>query len=45
VWLSVTYSPGALPVFIIDAEEVAIDTNVYDTSSLQFRDEENQGNE
>jgi hypothetical protein len=38
-------SPGALPVFIIDAEEVAIDTNVYDTSSLQFRDEENQGNE
>jgi hypothetical protein len=38
-------SPGALPVFIIDAEDVTIDTNVYDTSSLQFRDEENQGNE
>ena len=38
-------SPGTLPIFIIDAEEVAIDTNVYNTSNLQFRNDENQGNE
>jgi hypothetical protein len=34
-----------LPVFIIDSEEVAIDTAVYDTSVLDFADSEDQGNE
>jgi len=34
-----------LPVFIINSEEVAIDTSVYDTSVFEFADHENQGNE
>jgi hypothetical protein len=34
-----------LPVFIIDSEEVPIDTSVYDTSVLDFTDPEEQGNE
>jgi hypothetical protein len=38
-------SPGSLPVFQIDAEEVEIDPAVYDTSVLEFRDTESQGNE
>ena len=34
-----------LPVFIIDCEEVTIDTSVYDTSVFEFTDQEDQGNE
>jgi hypothetical protein len=34
-----------LPVFIIDSEEVAVDTSVYDTSVFEFADPEDQGNE
>jgi hypothetical protein len=34
-----------LPVFIVDSEEVAIDTSVYDTSVFEFADTEDQGNE
>ena len=34
-----------LPVFIIDSEEVAIDTTIYDTSVFEFADQEDQGNE
>jgi hypothetical protein len=34
-----------LPVFIIDSEEVAIDTAIYDTSVFEFADQEDQGNE
>ena len=34
-----------LPVFIIDAEEVAIDNSVFDTSALDFGELEDQGNE
>jgi hypothetical protein len=34
-----------LPMFIIDSEEVTIDTSVYDTSVFEFADQENQGNE
>jgi hypothetical protein len=34
-----------LPVFIIDSEEVTINTSVYNTSVFEFADQENQGNE
>jgi len=34
-----------LPVFIIDSEEVTIDTSIYDTSVFEFADQEDQGNE
>jgi hypothetical protein len=37
-------SPGSLPVFKIDAEEVEVDPEVYDTSVLEFRDSDSQGN-
>jgi hypothetical protein len=36
-------SPGSLPIFQIDAEEVEIDPTVYDTSVLEFRDSDSQG--
>jgi hypothetical protein len=39
-----TESPGSLPVFKIDAEEVEVDPEVYDTSILEFRDSDSQGN-
>jgi hypothetical protein len=38
-------SPGSLPIFQIDAEEVEIDLAVYDTSVLEFKDAESQGND
>ena len=37
-------SPGSLPVFKIDAEEVEVDPEVYDTSVLEFKDSSSQGN-
>jgi hypothetical protein len=39
-----TETPGAVPVFIIDADEVEIDPDVYDTTGLEFTDYEDQGN-
>ena len=39
------HTQDTLPVFIIDSEEVTIDTTVYDTSVFEFTDQENQGNE
>ncbi|KZP10637.1 hypothetical protein FIBSPDRAFT_962943 [Athelia psychrophila] len=36
-------SPGTLPVFQIDAEDIEVDPEVYDTSELRFA-EDNQGN-
>jgi hypothetical protein len=37
-------SPGLLPVFQINVEEVEIDLAVYDMSVLELRDTESQGN-
>jgi hypothetical protein len=37
-------SPGAIPVFLVDADEVKIDPGVYDTTGLEFTDYEGQGN-
>jgi hypothetical protein len=37
-------SPGSLPVFKIDAEEVEVNPEVYDTSVLEFGDSNGQGN-
>jgi hypothetical protein len=39
-----TESPGAVPVFLVDADEVEIDPDVYDTTGLEFTDYEDQGN-
>jgi hypothetical protein len=35
---------SAVPVFLVDADEVQIDPEVYDTSGLEFTDYEEQGN-
>jgi hypothetical protein len=39
-----TESPGAVPIFKVDADEVQIDPDVYDTTGLEFTDYEEAGN-
>jgi hypothetical protein len=39
-----TESPGGVPVFKIDADNVQIDPDVYDTTGLEFTDYEEAGN-
>jgi hypothetical protein len=39
-----TESSGAVPIFLIDSDRVEVDPGVYDTSELEFTDQEEQGN-
>ena len=38
-------SNDTLPMFIIDSEEVIVDTTVFDTTALEFGDTDEQGND